>query len=938
MKSALSSTQIQYAKETQQFKVKIEAERRKSAILERETALSYAKKVQNAQNLEIERLIHDKMKSETHVRALEAKNYLLEKEIEKAHASLEQALGEVENLKNDLNERQNSAENDESTRKLINERERQMNDRCKALEERLEKVSRELRFSEERNYRYEKGYGFSEAIIHQKRLEADIRRREIDLKKLLVEVGEKDDKISRLARTCKLLQEQHTGESDVNMEAINKIIEEEQTAIFRQNRELRQQVADLEKERNSLMGRLRENALLVGGNGLRLHGLSSEKIDLVIDFVKNLKNGRVQLPLDDKSSKLASELSLLETIRQSDIYTIKRLEREIDAMRIAQDQSAKDFLESCDFVYLKNAVQEIQAQNEELKSEISQLRNTSKDGCVRDETSFNIELFTSLREKIEVIIGREVEENVDVCAILNLMYDAYDAVRKDYENTDLQLRTQELAISDYRQEIMELQTRLSNADVVSKEMKSIHVQVNIDQIELKMMQFALRTSERNLLSCGNRVKRLQKQLELRDKIIGDKSRMMVAHTVVKELKACLAKKNVILAKYRTKSISDQTAASDVKEKESLSSCTPRCCHTRSSNEELPALSTLVTKITRFAEVINEKDSIIGKLREQVSNLSVKEKVRECYHKSVQDQLSNLIREKETMLCHSHWKYEQLEKEKKKVENLLEDAEQRNSAKHKETESLSEAVSRLTKCLKSKKSEEIDRLSATELELRRTKTYLSLERRAKEKFRRILKESETKSLKAREEVEKLRSEVLELRKALNDVKGAKLLLDRKYRRCNERIQEMKVILDDKCCDKDKKPHQNDYVSQKSIISSLKKENSRLRGIIASFKIKGKVVQETSDTKDSMECCTANKGETKKISRTVKTFEDKKVESVKDEIRILKEIVVMDNKRLGKIVSETNSSVEEENDEKVESMKKEISKLQRIIAMDKERIEK
>jgi Chromosome segregation ATPases len=923
---------IQHAKEIQQFQNEIEAEQRKSALLERETALSYAKKVQNAQNLEIERLTNDKMKTETHVRALEAKNYLLEKELEKAQFSLEQAESEVENLKAAVKDLKSTADNDKSTksmRELMSDKEENMDHRCKVLEERLENVSRELQSSEERNSRYEEGHGLSEAIIHQKRLEADIRRREVDLKKLLIEIGEKDDKIRLLSKTCEILREQHSGDCsetiDIDTDVISKIIEEEQTALHRQNLELRHQVDELEKERNCLMRRLRENALLVGGNGLCLHGLSSEKIDLVIDFVNNLRNGRVKLPLDDKSSKLASELSSLQTIRLSDVYTIKRLERELEAMRIAQGQSAEDFFHSRYFVYLKTAVEDIQAQNKELKFEMTQLRKP-KQVCIREEDYIDgVDLVPSTRKKVEVMIGRELDKNLDVCTLLNLVYDAYETVRKKFENYVMLLKTKEVIIGDYRKEINDLQSRLTNIKSATKETRPIHVQVNIDQIELKMTQFALKASERNLVSCGKRVTRLQKQLEWRDQINGDQSRMMIAHTVVKELKACLATKNLLLAKYRTKSIHHKTTESDVKALPASSSV-PRFCQAKSTFEETPTLSTLLTKITRFAEVIREKDSIIGKLKETISNLNVKEKARECYELSVKDKVSNLIEEKERMLCHSQLKYEQMVKEKQKLENLLGDAQQRFNIKQREYDSLSETVSRLKKGLKSK-SEEIDRLSATESELRRIKMSLSLERRVKEKLNKVVQESKAKLLKANDDAEKLQAEVLELRKSLNDVRGAKLVLEKKYCRANVKIKEMKIIIDEKCNGEDKKLHHNNKVSQKSMNNSLQKENSRHRKIIASCKMKAKLGQNgRSSSADSMECCKGNKGITKKTSCSVNTIENEMVECMKEEIRKLNDSIAMNKERIEKSEIDIHEIVDQCSTDKTLNPKQDVSNKQ------------
>ena len=71
-----------------------------------------------------------------------------------------------------------------------------------------------------------------------------------------------------------------------------------------ENADLAKKNESLESDRLNLLRELRENAARIGKDGAKFMGLSASHLKTVIDFVKNLRKGYSDLPLNDKSLKL----------------------------------------------------------------------------------------------------------------------------------------------------------------------------------------------------------------------------------------------------------------------------------------------------------------------------------------------------------------------------------------------------------------------------------------------------------------------------------------------------------------------------------------------------------------------------------------------------------------------------------------------------------
>jgi len=148
------------------------------------------------------------------------------------------------------------------------------------LEGQLTRLRDELRASEERNSWYEEGQ-----VRHQKRLEADIRiRREFDAKRLVLDMGKKNDQILLLVRTCEVLRDKVQDDLPVDEDELKQIMRIEENGLRGQNQELLQQVETLEEDRNLLLKRLRDNAAVIGQDSVRFLGLSSSKMLQVIEY------------------------------------------------------------------------------------------------------------------------------------------------------------------------------------------------------------------------------------------------------------------------------------------------------------------------------------------------------------------------------------------------------------------------------------------------------------------------------------------------------------------------------------------------------------------------------------------------------------------------------------------------------------------------------
>ncbi|KAL7543911.1 hypothetical protein ACHAXR_013314 [Thalassiosira sp. AJA248-18] len=242
--------------------------------------------------------------------------------------------------------------------------------RCRDAEEQLDDLRSQLEQSEARNSSYEKNHGLTEAIRCQKQLEADIRRRDYDLKKLNHTLGVELDKRRLLSKACDLLKEKANLGPDFKFddEEMQSALKNEDNRLQCENIELSRQLETLEGERTKLLAQLRERAVDIGDKGLRFLGMNSHQVAQVMEFASNIRRGIAELPLNDRSKELLSEISRLKSDREVDRVTIERLEREIFSLSETDTEPRGEGL------ILQQVVNDLTNENQKLRDEIDALK------------------------------------------------------------------------------------------------------------------------------------------------------------------------------------------------------------------------------------------------------------------------------------------------------------------------------------------------------------------------------------------------------------------------------------------------------------------------------------------------------------------------------------------------------------------------------------
>ena len=117
--------------------------------------------------------------------------------------------------------------------------------RCHDAKGQLNELRAQLEQSESRNAEYYEKHGLTDAIRHQKQLEADIRRRDHDLKCVTHKLGVEMDKNRCLSKACEWLQ-QKADVGQVNDEEIKQALVREDSILQSTNAELTRQIEAIE--------------------------------------------------------------------------------------------------------------------------------------------------------------------------------------------------------------------------------------------------------------------------------------------------------------------------------------------------------------------------------------------------------------------------------------------------------------------------------------------------------------------------------------------------------------------------------------------------------------------------------------------------------------------------------------------------------------------
>ena len=427
----LDESKKRYECTIKKLREELNKERSKTVVADSEAALSFGAKKQTEICNHLEETRDEVTCLRMKLRQLESTNRQLEEDLGSTCQALKVSRDETKELLRVENvvERKKL---DELNKKLLkgSEKEVSLTAMCSDFEHQVSSLTERLRKAEERNGRYEEKHNLVDAVKHQKKLEADIFRRDCDIKQLVDTLGRKDDRLKLLEKAFNVLQvESNINVSDLIVEkGLESLVKIDEDGIRSQNNELIKQINMLESDRNNLMRRLRENAIQISEKGIRFHGLTSQQMEQISEFAKNLKLGRVELPLNDRSAELNAQLESISAERKADLITIDRLKEECERLRF-YSQSNGSIMDS-ELCEVKNTLKNIEEQNRQLREDQDKyLKNENKNKNItvkRDIVSAEI------KEKVHSLLGEELETLPErgQCQVIQLV-EKYTAIEKE---------------------------------------------------------------------------------------------------------------------------------------------------------------------------------------------------------------------------------------------------------------------------------------------------------------------------------------------------------------------------------------------------------------------------------------------------------------------------------------------------------------------------
>ncbi len=805
------------------------------------------------------------------VQKYETEKRIMERDVRSAYIAMEEARAERDIVAEDVTLRKSKLTKS-LTRQLENaeQRENALKLNINDMEGQMSQLRDELNSSEERNSWYEKGNGLTEVVQNQKKLEADVRRREIDFQRCMLDINHKNDRIGTLERLCEAMKDKMISSGHaIDAEEVTAIIKLEEHGLRGQNKELSKQVEALEEERNALLQRLRKNAAMISEDGIRFLGLSSDQMVLLVEFANNLKEGRIDLPPDNRSAELSEELKLLKATRQSDLMCIERLEREIETLKVMK--GLDDTFRTSE---LKGILDGIEAQNKSLREQVETLMNpptTYLKGNI-------VEIPSTFRSKIKVIIGEDVN-TVPSTAV----YHQFISMMREYEKLETELRIlrestafwncqrekpmKTIQCEDHKRQDPKspatketLKDNIMSSPSISLrgvETKNAQVQVGSKneydndfvvhrklRKELQLTQEQLITSRAMLAASDAKVNRLQQTLTQQTLVKNNKTRIDLAAAAVKELKSCLEEKNKLIAKYRAKDLLRNRQAMTNREADrsrevlmeekgpSIGENNPTR-HQVAEEDIIP----LVKQLERSSILLKEKETSIESIKtmvhrrqREIKELEIKQQEKDETIERLREEMKFLIQGIEKTNTQTN----QWQKEKINLQSDIEELKRQVHAKEERIAHLTKTLTRRVTSIRTK-NEELAKLSNVESEFKRVKTLLNVSkskyRSCKDKSDKDLATIQRKAEDALADTMRMQSEISRLRKEVTQLKDEKHLIAAKARKQAMKIQELKDIV------------QNDGGSDHELedkykrrITSLQTDNSKLRGLVASYKLK------------------------------------------------------------------------------------------------------
>jgi len=184
-------------------------------------------------------------------------------------------------------------------------------DRYKELERHKEEVEKELHEAEVLNEAIVGDYGLKEATKYQRKLKADVKRRERELEKMSALLSEEKDTSCLLYMKLQKIKDDHPELKlkEYDEDLLREGIRVEQVQTKARMAELERQLNLAEEERVRLLRDLRDYASQISEKGIRFQGLDAEQLQLVNEYARNVREGLSHvMPLNDRSRELKAQV------------------------------------------------------------------------------------------------------------------------------------------------------------------------------------------------------------------------------------------------------------------------------------------------------------------------------------------------------------------------------------------------------------------------------------------------------------------------------------------------------------------------------------------------------------------------------------------------------------------------------------------------------
>ena len=869
-----------YSNDLNEIKNQLENEQNKNKQIDSKAALALGAKREKDINDTVDSMKLEMKMTQVKIDNLEQEKKIFERENNHLRRSLSESQDELKCLQNDIltqEERRNnkleleleSAVSEEKMIKLI----------CSELEIQLAKVRDELNLAEQRNSWYEEEHNLCDAVKYQKKLEADIRRRDSDLKSKTVLLGQKEDQIALLQKTCSFMKESLGSNFNFNESELKECLAMEESQLKSQISELNRQVEDLERDRINLMKRLRENIVQISEKGMRFVGLNTEQILQLTDFARSLKEGKVNLPLNDRSLELSSKLAAMKVMRQSDMVTIERLEREIKSFKSSHNST--DVCIDSELNILREMLEDIQNQNKTLRSKIDILNKCatteqSNEGVQHDLSPLD-------RHRIERVLG----ETLDITP--RKMMNQFQCFLKEYEKVESELsivkasmfrcsRNNQQELRNKLQQKKEVSTRgiqtinveKNDTGVMTDSCKVIHkvnekvnkgtgteipsemtnspkscVEDRHNELldKLKLAQDKSNIDQEKI----NKLKDALKQALLSNK---SENRIKLAHASMKQLKSILDEKNKVIQKYRNKCmdrLDNQYTPEELlsfHNKENWAVGHDRTYIISKDTEEL------VTRLHEASNLIDQKDKTIKSLQDEVKMQAQTYNLLERRYNHA-DQENASLRDSNTILQKNLYQIEcgsekiemkqthrlnTLNEERIHLESTIEIMKLEISQKDEKTARMKSHILQLKASIKVFQ-DEAKSVPLLDSEIKQLKINLHVCRRTRDRWERAATTSKTKESNLIEDVEKLQLQITNLRKDVADAKDMKTKMMKRSKQIKKQLKDtQESSLKDKEVQQKLEEEKYNIEDYEKKIAVLKKDNVRLRGMVASYVIK------------------------------------------------------------------------------------------------------